>query len=255
VTKAGNYNFWTGSDDGSKVYVDNVLVVNNDGLHGWRGRSGSRRISKGKHNLRVEFFERGGHAGIDFKFKGADTGNSWSRGPSYGGLKCKALGIKPPKGVVQNYDQRRLFKAGWKVWRDTAYNHHTVKRDIQPPKGKCILWGSKNSGGSNILKLAAFGRRTVIQNKKRVWENGVYWYTQTLRNGNGSCGFSPNGSLSLNSADVQNSQSQLRLSWHLHTNFKVGGYRSGRTTGLNGNRYWRKIVMYGPCRGVVNGRR
>jgi len=169
--------------------------------------------------------------------------------------KAKLSGIKPPVGIVQNYDQGRLFRAGWKVWSDVPYRHHTTKRDIQPTKGACVLWGSKTSAGSTRLKLAAFGRRNAIKNKNRVWENGVYWYTWTNGRGSGSCGFSPNQSLSLNSADTNNSQRNLRLSWHLHTNMKVGGYRSGSTTGLNGNRYWRKIVMYGPCKGVKAGKR
>src|SRR5205085_2412141 len=32
--KDGSYTFWTSSDDGSRLYVDGKLVVNNDGLHG-----------------------------------------------------------------------------------------------------------------------------------------------------------------------------------------------------------------------------
>ena len=103
--------------------------------------------------------------------------------------------MKPPLGVIQNYDQRKLFAAGWKVWKDVPYKHHTVRKDIQPTKGACVMWGSKRNSGSNRLDLAAFGRRKVIENKKRVWENGVYWYTQTLKSGSGSCGFSANDNL------------------------------------------------------------
>jgi len=259
IKSSGNYRFFASSDDGSLVYVDNALVVNNNGLHGLRRKEGTRRLGSGAHSLSVRMFERGGHAGMYFGFKGPDTKNRWERANTWGGgLTCpkkQAAGIKPPVGIVQNYDQGQLFRAGWKVWSDVPYRHHTTKRDIQPTKGACVLWGSKTSAGSTRLKLAAFGRRNAIKNKNRVWENGVYWYTWTNGRGSGSCGFSPNQSLSLNSADTNNSQRNLRLSWHLHTNMKVGGYRSGSTTGLNGNRYWRKIVMYGPCKGVKAGKR
>jgi hypothetical protein len=255
IKSAGNYRFFASSDDGSMVYVDNVRVVNNNGLHGLRRKEGTRRLSSGKHSLTVQMFERGGHAGMYFGFKGPDTKNRWERADTWGGgLTCpkkKAAGLKPPVGIMLDYDQGKLFRAGWKVWSDVPYRHHTVRKDIQPGKGECILWGSKRNSGSTKLSVAAFGRRKVIENKKRVWENGVYWYTQTLKNGNGSNGFSANDKLALNSADVMNNpDGQKRLSWHLHTNMKVGGYRSGRTTGLNRDGTWRKIVMYGPCSGV-----
>merc|ERR1719197_2107930 len=258
IKTAGNYRFFASSDDGSKVFVDGALVVNNDGLHGLRRKEGTRRLASGPRRLVVAHFERGGHAGMYFGFKGPDTKNRWERSAKYGGaLTCpkkKAAGMKPGVGVLLNYDQGRLFRAGWKVWSDVPYRHHTVRKDIQPTKGDCVLWGSNRSSGDTRLDVAAFGRRKVIENKKRVWENGVYWYTQTLKSGSGSNGFSPNGQLSLNSADTQGSSGEKRLSWHLHTNFKVGGYRSGKTTGLNSNSQWRKVVMYGPCSGVKGGK-
>jgi len=169
--------------------------------------------------------------------------------------KVKAKAVKVPNGVAQKYNQMELYKAGWKVWKDVPYNHHTEKKDIQPNQGECIMWGSKRSSGSTTLELAAFGRRKKIENKKRVWENGVYWYTDYRGHGSGSCGFSANGKVSLNSADTENSKGHLRLSWHLHKRGHVGGYRSGNTKGLNYDKNWRKVVMYGPCKGVKNGKR
>jgi len=75
VQRGGNYRFSLRSDDGSKLYIDNKLVVNNDGLHGMRNRVGIKNMKSGPHTLRILFFEKGGHAGIDFKFKGPDVGN------------------------------------------------------------------------------------------------------------------------------------------------------------------------------------
>jgi len=200
-------------------------------------------------------FEKGGHAGMIFKLKGPDTGNKWTTSYTYGGLTCPQTGIKPAMGVQLNYPMRGLFDAGWKVWSDKPYKFHTTRKDIQPTSGDCIMWGSKRNAGDTKLSVAAFGRRKAIENKNRVWENGVYWYTQTKKNGSGSCGFSANEKLALNSADVMsNNDPTKRLSWHLHTNFKVGGYRSGKTMGLNRDPRWRKVVMYGPCFGVKGGK-
>jgi hypothetical protein len=64
----------TGSDDGSKLYLNNRYIMNNDGLHGWRTRWVNRHMSRGGRNLlRVEYFERGGHAGCWFYYQGHDT--------------------------------------------------------------------------------------------------------------------------------------------------------------------------------------
>jgi len=163
--------------------------------------------------------------------------------------KPKVKAIQAPRGVQLNYDQMSLVKAGWKVWSDFPYSHHTTLKDVQPTQGQCVMWGSKRSSGYTKLSVAAFAKRKSIENKKRVWENGVYWYTDPKR-GAGSVGFSANKKVSLNSADTEGSQGKYRLSWHLHARGRVGGYRSGMSTGLNGDRKWRKVVMYGPCKGV-----
>ena len=80
--QAGRYTFWTYSDDGSKLYIDNKQLVNNDGLHGWRGRSGSKSLSAGAHAFKATMFERGGHHGMEVKYKGADTSNRVRRIPA-----------------------------------------------------------------------------------------------------------------------------------------------------------------------------
>ena len=60
ISAADTYTFYTSSDDGSKLYLNGGLVVNNDGLHGVRERSGSIILGVGFHLLVVEFFERTG---------------------------------------------------------------------------------------------------------------------------------------------------------------------------------------------------
>ncbi len=55
----GNYNFGTYSDDGSALYVDDVLVVNNGYDHGPAGKFALTHLSAGPHQLRVDFYENG----------------------------------------------------------------------------------------------------------------------------------------------------------------------------------------------------
>ena len=70
IPQDARYTFYTESDDGSKLYVSNQLVVNNDGLHGMQERSGQVRLRAGFHKVRVEFFERGGGAGLITRIEG-----------------------------------------------------------------------------------------------------------------------------------------------------------------------------------------
>jgi len=57
VMEEGKYRFKLRSDDGSRLYIDNRKVVDNDGAHAAHTRSGSIRLSRGKHSIRVEYFQ------------------------------------------------------------------------------------------------------------------------------------------------------------------------------------------------------
>ena len=53
----GSYTFSLNSDDGSKLYIDGNLVVDNDGLHGMFARQGSVVLTAGDHNIEVQYFQ------------------------------------------------------------------------------------------------------------------------------------------------------------------------------------------------------
>jgi hypothetical protein len=67
---SGFYTFFCESDDGSKLFVGDTLVVSNDGLHGMVEKSGVVGLAKGRHKVRIEFFERGGGAGVIARYSG-----------------------------------------------------------------------------------------------------------------------------------------------------------------------------------------
>jgi hypothetical protein len=60
VPADGVYRFWTGSDDGSRMWIGNRLVVDNDGLHAYTEIPGDLALRKGKYAIRVGYFEAGG---------------------------------------------------------------------------------------------------------------------------------------------------------------------------------------------------
>lgn len=57
VPASGVYTFYTYSDDGSNLYIGDELVVDNDGSHSARMRTGMIALEAGKHRLRLEYFE------------------------------------------------------------------------------------------------------------------------------------------------------------------------------------------------------
>ena len=60
VPADNTYTFFTYSDDGSRLFIDGNLVVDNDGLHAAREASGSVTLTAGMHPMEVQFFERAG---------------------------------------------------------------------------------------------------------------------------------------------------------------------------------------------------
>jgi parallel beta-helix repeat protein len=70
VPTDGQYNFYTTSDDGSTLYIDNVLVTNNDGLHGAIERSGTIGLKAGKHAISVGYLQQGGDATLSINYSG-----------------------------------------------------------------------------------------------------------------------------------------------------------------------------------------
>ena len=66
IEEEGEYAFGTLSDDGSWVYLDGKLAVENGGTHGPIEREGVlRRLSPGLHPIEVRYFDAGGGATLE----------------------------------------------------------------------------------------------------------------------------------------------------------------------------------------------
>ena len=60
IKTEGEYRFFTFSDDGSKLWIDDAVVVDNDGSHGTKEVSGSKNLKPGKHKIKAMYFQGGG---------------------------------------------------------------------------------------------------------------------------------------------------------------------------------------------------
>ena len=68
--RTGVYEFFTISDDGSQLFIDDQLVVDNGGLHGMAEAGGRVALAAGLHALTVTFFERDGGDGLEVWYSG-----------------------------------------------------------------------------------------------------------------------------------------------------------------------------------------
>lgn len=67
VDEPGMYQFLLASDDGSRLYIDGKLVVDNDGLHSPTAVSGVAPLAAGGHDIRVEWFNKSGGVALEVK--------------------------------------------------------------------------------------------------------------------------------------------------------------------------------------------
>ena len=166
IFRGGHYYFSIVSDYGSKLWIDNRYTINNDGLHGWRGRVARRKIRGGWRLVRIEFFERGGHAGMMFRYHGPDTGNRWvvarakgrrpaARATYRHGLFRENVFYFGQGGRCQNLNNRRPNMTLWKL--DVNYCN-TGSR-----------WPGFARGTSNHFAVRWTGRL-------RIYRNDHYWF-------------------------------------------------------------------------------
>jgi len=73
IAQAGTHKFYLNSDDGSRLWIDGKLVVDNWGEHGTTERSGEVALEAGDHSIMATFYNAG--AGFEFSAR-------W-RGPGF----------------------------------------------------------------------------------------------------------------------------------------------------------------------------
>jgi photosystem II stability/assembly factor-like uncharacterized protein len=71
VPADGQYTFYTNTDDGSRLYIGENLVVNNDDIHGAQEKSGTIGLKAGKHALTVTYFQGAGGQDFQISYQGA----------------------------------------------------------------------------------------------------------------------------------------------------------------------------------------
>jgi alpha-L-rhamnosidase len=70
IREEGEYTFYTNSNDGSRLFIDNMLVVDHDGEHGPSEKSGKIFLTPGNHSIKVSYFQSGGSKVLKVFYQG-----------------------------------------------------------------------------------------------------------------------------------------------------------------------------------------
>lgn len=57
IPKNGTYTFYDASDDGTRLFIDNKMIVNNDGSHGSLVKKGKIKLKKGLTPIKILYFQ------------------------------------------------------------------------------------------------------------------------------------------------------------------------------------------------------
>jgi len=128
VSTAGIYEFQTSSDDGSRLYINNNLVVDNDGIHPIITKNGQIFLNPGNHLIRVEFFENQGGQSLDVRYR--ITGGTFNNIPANGQLSV----IIPQKNQYGEWG--RMIQ-----WPHVAISAANL------PDGRVLTWSSTETDG------------------------------------------------------------------------------------------------------------
>jgi hypothetical protein len=91
IPQDATYTFFTESDDGSRLWIDGKVVIDNGGVHPMEEKSGEIDLKAGDHEIKVELFENDGEVGCKL---------SWE----YGGNAKEIL----PDGVLTHTKDKDL---------------------------------------------------------------------------------------------------------------------------------------------------
>jgi len=70
IPKNGEYTFYLATNDGGRLYIDNIMLLNNDGLHPVVEINKTITLKAGFHPISVKYFQEGGRNGLKVSWQG-----------------------------------------------------------------------------------------------------------------------------------------------------------------------------------------
>ena len=72
IDRSGIYTFYLSSNDGSRLFLNNNMIIDNDGEHGTEEKSADFFLEPGLNELKVHYFQSGGSKKLSLFYKGPD---------------------------------------------------------------------------------------------------------------------------------------------------------------------------------------
>jgi hypothetical protein len=181
IKRAGKYTFYTASNDGSELYINKRIVVDNDGIHGMKTRGGTIFLKKGTANVHVYFFEAGGGAGLrvlwagpGFRKRLLDGKSVWTRKdftspPPPPRPKTRRRRFSPPRPF--KLSAKQLRKCGVKKGLETSLALSLLQVE-QPGEVPGDELADSNEAGGRRRRRRRKSRRRRRRKKKRGLKKG-----------------------------------------------------------------------------------
>jgi N-acetylmuramoyl-L-alanine amidase len=157
----GNYTFIARADDGIRVWLDNHRIID-----AWRDQAPTEyrrtlHVNRGDHTVRIEYYEHGGGAVAQFRWKKSSGGGGGSSGQTYEIIakhsgKCLDVeGARQDNGA--NVQQWACGGGPNQRWRlvDAGGGYYKI---IAVHSGKCLdVTGASHDNGANIIQWDCHG--------------------------------------------------------------------------------------------------
>jgi len=138
IPYAGTYTFYTNSDDGSQLFINNTLVVNNDGLHGATEKSGNYTFSQsGWYPITVWYYQQTG---------GYSLTVSWAKTSGTGSF---AKSVIPDSAFTESVNPSGSVPAAPTNIQATALSYRSIQLQWQD--------NSNNETGFEIYRATSLG--------------------------------------------------------------------------------------------------
>ena len=153
IAEEGQYTLRLISDDGSLLFLNGQLLIDNDGLHGASPKDATITLAKGFYQLVVQMFEGGGDAALKLEWQkpGSDT---FELVPS-SALRCKVPETPETEPGVKKYMPRPTTLPGDGsplMGVNPGYELKNLRPEGYLPAVKSLTWA-----GDDLMVAAADG--------------------------------------------------------------------------------------------------
>jgi murein DD-endopeptidase MepM/ murein hydrolase activator NlpD len=177
---AGNYTFIARADDGIRVWLDNALIPE---LNAWRDQGPTtytvtRGVSSGDHDIKVEYYERGGGAVAEFRWQAASAPSDPDDGRGLSTPSSSLTGTINPNNDVDTYEFIGATDLVVTIRMSASDASLDSYLKVFAPNNTLVAYDDDNGGGSN-------GRDALIQ-QVRLPQTGRYRIEASSYNGSSS---------------------------------------------------------------------